>query len=79
MQDLNQFLTQYKMMQKMMSGKGGGMMAGMKNMMGMGKGNLPGAGLEGLGDLGNIDWRCHGRARGLWERSLNKLTVGSSL
>ena len=45
-QELNQFLNQYKMMQKLFSGmgKGGGMFANMKKMMGMGK--------KGLGGLG---------------------------
>jgi len=39
-QELNQFLNQYRMMQKMFSGlsKGGGMFANMKKMMGMGRG-----------------------------------------
>lgn len=48
-QELNQFLNQYKMMQKLFSGmnKGGGMFANMKKMMGMGK-----KGMGGLGGLG---------------------------
>lgn len=52
-QELNQFMNQYKMMQKMMSGLGkgggGGMLSGMKNMMGMGKG----AGMPDMGGLGD--------------------------
>lgn len=48
-QELNQFMNQYKMMQKLFSGfskkQGGGLMSGMKNMMGMGKGKgMPGGG-----------------------------------
>ncbi len=59
-QELNQFLKQYQMMQKMFSGlgKGGGMMANMKKMMGMGKGKgMPGmpAGMDMPGMPAGMD------------------------
>ncbi len=55
-QEFNQFLNQYRGMQKMMSGlgKGGGMMSGMKNMMGLGKGSMGGM-LDAMPDIDGLD------------------------
>jgi signal recognition particle subunit SRP54 len=56
-QELNQFLKQYEMMQKMFSGMGksGGLLGGMKKMMGRAGGGMMG-GLKGLTGMGMPDF-----------------------